>query len=127
MSISTDSITVSMARLALDAASMRHQAIANNIANANTAGYAPVRVDFESQMNAVRATLQQGGTVTPSMLQGVTPVLRRDVPPAEAGQGAALDMEIASLAQNTVQYQALLKALSKHMSILSAAVAEGKR
>jgi len=106
---------------------MRHQAIANNIANANTAGYAPVRVDFESQMNAVRATLQQGGTVTPSMLQGVTPVLRRDVPPAEAGQGAALDMEIASLAQNTVQYQALLKALSKHMSILSAAVAEGKR
>ena len=109
MSISTDSITVSMARLALDAASMRHQAIANNIANANTSGYAPVRVDFESQMDAVRATLQQGGTVTP------------------AGQGAALDIEIASLAQNTVQYQALLKALSKHMSILSAAVAEGKR
>ena len=127
MSFSTDSITVSMARLALDAASLRHQAIANNIANANTAGYAPVRVDFESQMDAVRATLQQGGTVTPSMLHGVAPVLRRDAPAADATQGAALDMEIASLAQNTVQYQALLKALSKQMSILSAAVAEGKR
>lgn len=127
MVTSLDSITVGMARLALDAASLRHQAIANNIANAGTAGYAPARVDFESQLDAARAALRQGGTVTPAMLQGVAPVLRRDLPSADAGRGAALDMEVASLAQNTVQYQALLKALSKHMSILSAAVAEGKR
>lgn len=122
-----EAVTVDMVRLALDAASMRHLAIANNITNVNTAGYAPASVNFEQQMDAVRASLKQGDAVQPSMLSGIRPVIERGEPLAGTDRTALLDTEIANLAQNTVQYQALLKALSKHMSILSSAIAEGKR
>jgi len=123
----TEAITLDMLKMALDAASLRHQAIANNIANVNTPGYAPARVSFEAQMGALRSTLQQGNPITPGMLSGIRPVLEREAVVQESDRTALLDKEIVNMAQNTVQYEALLKALGKHMSILSAAVAEGKR
>ena len=46
MSSPTEAVTNSLMKFALDGAAMRHQAIAANIANATTRGYAPVRVDF---------------------------------------------------------------------------------
>ena len=127
MSGHTEAITVSMARMALDAASMRHLAIANNIANVNTEGYTPVRVNFEQQLSAARRALDSGRSVDAPMLAGVRPVLFHDVPAGGAGQAPTLDAEVADMAQNTVQYEALLKALGKHMAIMSAAVSEGKR
>jgi flagellar basal-body rod protein FlgB len=36
-------------------------------------------------------------------------------------------MEVAALSDNTLQQQALLKLLNKHMALLSTAVNEGKR
>jgi flagellar basal-body rod protein FlgB len=124
---STEAVTVNMVSLALDAASMRHLAISHNIANVNTPGFAPARVSFEQQMGAARSALDQGDQVDPGMLAGVRPFVTRLAPATEADRSALLDLEVADLAQNTVHYQALLKALSKHMSIMSAAVAEGKR
>lgn len=124
---STEAVTVDMVRLALDAASLRHQAIAHNIANVNTPGFAPARVNFEQQMGAARAALQQGAPVTANMLAGVTPVMTRLASAGDADRSAMLDLEVADMAQNTVHYQALLKALSKHMAIISSAVSEGKR
>jgi flagellar basal-body rod protein FlgB len=106
---------------------MRHMAIANNIANAGTAGYAPARVDFEQQMEAARAALSRGEAVKPDMLAGVQPTLLRGAPAPATDRSAALDSEIAELAQNTVQYQALLRALGKHLTILGSAISEGKR
>lgn len=123
----TEAITVAMARLALDAASLRHQAIAHNIANVNTPGFAPVRVDFERQMETVRAALRDGGQVNGAMLAGVHPVLTRGAPALDADRTALLDLEVADMAQNTVQYEALMKALGKHLAILHSAVNEGKR
>lgn len=123
----TEAITVEMARLALDAASLRHQAIAHNIANANSPGFAPVRVSFEDQMGAARAALRAGAPVEHAMLAGVQPLLSRGAPAGDADRTALLDVEVADMAQNTVQYEALLKALGKHMAILGAAINEGKR
>lgn len=123
----TEAITVDMVKMALDAASLRHLTIANNIANVNTAGYAPASVNFEQQMDLVRTTLNQGETVQSSMLSGIQPVIERGEPVADTDRTALLDTEMAKLAQNTVQYEALLKALGKHMSLLGSAIAEGKR
>ena len=64
----TEAITVEMAKLALDAASLRHQAIAHNIANANSPGFAPVRVSFEDQLGAVRAALRDPFTAGSSSI-----------------------------------------------------------
>lgn len=123
----SEAITVDIVRMALDAASMRHQAIANNIANINTAGYRPAAVNFEQQLSAAREALAQGEAIQPNMISGIRPLISRSLPTNETDRTAFLDTEVADMAQNTLHYEALIKALSKHMSLLSSAIAEGKR
>jgi len=123
-----ESVTVNLAKLALDAASMRHQAIANNIANANSSGYAPLAVNFDEQLENLRTSLQSRQSIAPEMLQGIKPFIEEQQ--TLLGGGATkvmLDMEVAKLSQNVVHYQALLRGLSKSMSIVSVAINEGKR
>ena len=110
--------------MALDATALRQQAIAQNIANANTPGYQRIGVSFETHLGALRNTLKQGGTPSLASLRDVRPALELVGSP---GDKVALDMEVASLSENTLQQQTLLKLLNKHMSLLSTAVNEGKR
>lgn len=125
----TEAVTTSMLKLALDAASLNHQAIANNIANINTPGYAPVRVNFEEQMANIRQTLEEGGRVQSGMLAGIQPVMERTQPAAaeDGDRTASLDMETAKLAENTVHYEALLKVAGMRLSMVNSAINEGKR
>jgi flagellar basal-body rod protein FlgB len=114
--------------LALDAANLRHQAIANNIANANTPGYTPLKVNFEEQLTAFRRAMDGSDADVRSALHGVKGFIEEDL--AAAGRGASnvmLDMEVVKLSQNVVHYQSLLRALSNQMSIVSAAINEGRR
>jgi flagellar basal-body rod protein FlgB len=120
--------TAEAVTLALDAASLRHQALASNIANANTAGYTPLRVNFEEQLAAFRRTLNGSDADVRDTLHEVKGFIEPDL--AATGQGAAnvmLDMEVVKLSQNVVQYQTLLRGLNKQMSIISTAINEGKR
>ncbi|SHN18084.1 flagellar basal-body rod protein FlgB [Duganella sacchari] len=113
--------------LALDAASLRQQAIAANIANAGSVGYVRQRVSFEDQLQQAQRSLADDGSVALSSLSGLAP---RMVSVTHAGgmpEPVQLDAEMADLARNTVHYQALLKALSRHYAILSTAVSDGKR
>ena len=123
MSTTTEAVTAGLMRLALDGAALRHQAIAANIANATTAGYVPVRVSFEHQLQEARDRLQTGETL-PTVLADMGAVVERDETP---GASVAVDMQTADLAQNVVHYQALLKGWGKRMSILATAINEGKR
>jgi len=123
----TEAVTTSMLKLALDAASLNHQAIANNIANVNTPGYAPARVNFEAQLDSIRQTLSEGGRVQANMLSGIQPVMERAQPLPAGDHTANLDMETAQLAENTVHYEALLKVTGMRMSLVNAAINEGKR
>lgn len=122
-----ETITSAVVALALDAASLRQQVIAANIANASTEGYAARRVHFESQLEQARRSLRAGRTVDPLALAGVRAAI---VPATDAhGQGAPvrLDAEMASLAQNAVHYQALLKGLAQHHAMLSLAAGDGRK
>lgn len=122
---SVENTTVDLVKLALDAASLRQQALANNIANLNTPGYSPLRVDFESQLAGARAHYFAGNRVSDADLAAVKPSVEAD----EAGEGSpvSLDLEIAKVSQNVVHYQALLRGLNKRMAILGMAINEGKR
>jgi flagellar basal-body rod protein FlgB len=122
----SDSVTVSLMRLALDAASLNQQAIANNIANAHSPGYVPMRVRFDAQMANVRSSVRRGEEVKPAQLKGIQPTLERMVDADTRTGVAGLDMETARLSENAVHYQALLKALDKHLSIIGSAIHEGK-
>lgn len=122
MSNPIEAVTTSLMRLALDGAALRHQAIAANIANATTPGYAPVRVSFEGQLQEARDRLQAGEAP-----QRVAADAAASVEAEPDDTPVAIDLQAAQLAQNVVHYQALLKGWSKRMSILSVAINEGKR
>ena len=124
-----EAITTKAISLALDAASLRQQAISANIANSNTPGYIPVFVDFESQMEDARMALQNQGCLDAASLQGVVPRLYQTATSFEAGISpkVMLDMEVAKLSQNAVHFQALVRGLSKHFEIMSSAVSDGKK
>jgi flagellar basal-body rod protein FlgB len=121
-----DDPTMGALRFALDAASLRHRVFAHNIANANTEGFTPLRVGFEEQFEGLRAALDQSRRVDPAMLGTATPVAVRGVVNGVDGK-VALDLEVARIAQNAVHYQALLRGAGKHLSIISAAINEGRR
>ena len=123
-----ESVTVNLVKLALDAANMRHQAIANNIANANSSGYAPLTVNFDEQLENLRTSLQSRQRIDPEKLHGIKPFIEEQQILLGGGTTKVmLDMEVAKLSQNVVHYQALLRGLSKSMSIVSVAINEGKR
>ncbi len=125
-----EAVTNAALSMALDAAALRQQLFATNIANANTDGYAPQRLDFEGHVQDARRRLAERG-----QLDGVTVAALAAEPapvvPLLAANGAPaavqLDMEVAGMSQNAVQYQALLRGLSRQLGILSLAVGDGKR
>lgn len=127
MTPAIESITTATLAMALDAATLRHQGIAQNIANANTEGYAPVALSFEGQLEQARRSLRERGRVDPFTLSGVRPQLGPAVGVDGQIAKVQLDTEVARLAQNAVHFQALTKGLSRHFAILSSAASDGKK
>lgn len=118
-----EGITTSVLSLALDAAVLRQQAIANNIANANTAGYARQTVSFDRQLEA----LGTARTDPARLARFAHTALHIEPAGADAAGSVQLDMEVARMAQNATHYQALLKGIEKQYGILAVAVADGKK
>lgn len=122
-------ITNRLVGMALDASLLRQQAIATNIANANSQGYIPVRVSFEDQLASASNALLDRSHDVASMaeLKDIEPRLETAVS-NEAGVGpkVQLDQEVARLMQNVIHYEALLAGLSKRTSILQMAINEGR-
>ncbi len=107
--------------MALDAASMRQQAIAHNIANVNTPGYQRVSVSFESRLASLRAELPRGALPSLADLSNFRPSIEY------AGDAVQLDREMTELSETVLHQQALLKALNKQLELIGLAINEGKR
>ena len=124
----TDQVTMALVVKALDAATLRHQAIAGNIANANSVDYQPLKVNFEEQLGFARQALARGGGgLTAGDLASVRPFLEQEPAPVAGKAAVMIDMEMVKLSQNTLQYQALLKGLGHRTSILGTAINEGRK
>lgn len=124
--VSSIDSTTGLVSMALDAAVLRQQAIAQNIANANTPGYQRLGVSFESRLAALTNSAGQVRAPAAAELAAYHPRLE-PAAPDHGGQAVSLDEEMAQLSQTTLHHQALLKALNKHMALLAMAVNEGKR
>ena len=122
-----EAVTTTMMGLALDAASLRQRVTAANIANVDTAGYAPMKVSFEAQMADVRRSLSSNDRLDSASIEAMQPRLEQALDMAGLPAKVMLDVEVANMAQNAVQYQALVKGLAKHYAILSSAVSDGKK
>lgn len=122
MSDPVEATTTRVLALALQAASLRQQVASANVAQAGTAGWQALAVDFEAQLSLARHDHLSRGRVDAGSLQGVQPRVMAD--PAPAG---ALDAELARMSAHAIHAQALIQGLSRHLGLLSQAAADGRR
>ena len=123
------SLTSSLLLKALDAASLRHAVLAQNIANATTPGYQPLRVNFEEQLAMARSDVldRANDAGARRAVESLRPGIEASPAVNTNGDGIIkLDAEIAKMMQNAVYYQSLLTAMSKNGSIVRMAVREGR-
>lgn len=116
----------------LDAASLRHQVLSNNVANVNTPGYKRIDIDFARM-------LAQAGWGKPRLLtthpdhisrgeSGTTALFKRDSSSLRSdGNNVDIEHEMVTIAQNSIYYAALARQLSEKFARLRSAITEGRR
>jgi flagellar basal-body rod protein FlgB len=106
---------------AIEGAGKRHQALAANLANANTPGYQRVDVDFHGALSAA----MEGGSDSLNRVSFST------TPDASAGATRAdgstvdVDSESAKLAANALEHSAAVQVAHARIGILKAALGTG--
>ena len=106
---------------AIEGAGKRHEALAANIANANTPGYQRVDVDFHGALQAAMGGDEDSNTA----LEGLSFSAAKD---ASAGATRAdgstvdVDAESAKLAANALEQQAAVQVAHARIGILKAAM-----
>lgn len=113
-----DPIATALLNKSLDGLWMRYAATAENIANASSRDFRPLRVTFE---NLLRDAAPAGA----GSIRGVVPVVRRDVA-SVAGADMRLDLELATASTTALRYSALLDLLGREMQITRSAISGGQ-
>jgi flagellar basal-body rod protein FlgB len=105
----------------ISGAAKRHEALASNLANANTPGYQRVDVDFHGQLAAAMGR----GTGAASALEGMSFAPKRDTSAgAVQADGSTVDAESesAKLAENALESQAAVQVAAARIAILKSAM-----
>ena len=102
---------------AIAGAAQRQSALASNIANANTPNYKPRDVDFHSALQAAFASGSREGVAT----AGFAETTQNDVMRPDGG-GVDVNVESAKIAQNGLEYQALVQVARGRIDILESAM-----
>lgn len=124
----------------LKATSIRHKVISDNIANVNTPNYKSKQITFEDQLNVaisrpnsldslpLTTTNQKHislstshDILTPTLQVNTNSTLRKD------GNNVDIDAEMAGLAKNSIQYQAVAQQISRYFTELKSAIQEGRK
>jgi flagellar basal-body rod protein FlgB len=109
---------------AIEGAGKRHEALAANLANANTPGYRRVEVDFHT---ALASAIDRGDEARPALER------LSFTPQTDAGAGVTradgstvdVDSESAKLAENALEQQAAVQVAHTRINILKAAMGVG--
>lgn len=123
-----DPVTLSTLSAALDAASLRQQVGATNIANVNSVAYKPMRVQFEELMPGLSTAFERGGRMNLRDLAAPRVTHESGAAPVPYGANAvSIDQEVAGLARNALHYQALIKSLNGQIALVDTALSDGRR
>lgn len=114
--------TLELISRGLDACTLRQGVYAANVANADTPGYRPLEVQFESSLQAAAQELQgvpadEQGAILDSVQPTVVPA---------AATTVELDQQLALMDENAIRYDTLVGAYERSMSLLRLAILEGK-
>ncbi len=110
---------------ALDAAALRHEAIANNLANINTPGYKRQDVNFEERLATVLA--QSNGSTNEavrSTVAGLKPQVITVAGTTERADGNNVDPEAenVALSKNTLRYEVLTQSVAGNFAALKSVI-----
>jgi flagellar basal-body rod protein FlgB len=103
---------------ALRGAAARQSALAGNLANANTAGYQRVDVDFHSVLRAAAASGDTSSLADAAFAPEVDAAATMRVD----GGSVDLDVEASNLSANGLEYQALVAVAQGRTGILQSAI-----
>jgi flagellar basal-body rod protein FlgB len=113
-----DAVSSALIAKALQGLDQRYMFTAQNIANANTPGYQPVRVSFEENLREAAARGAQA-------INDVEPRVFVE----ETGEGAdpmRLDLELATASQTAARYRGLIDILGRQLALQRALLAGGR-
>jgi flagellar basal-body rod protein FlgB len=113
-----DEVSFALIDKALDGLNLRYLYTAQNIANANTPDYRPVRVSFE---DSLRAAASRG----PRAIGAVEPRIVTEAS-LEAEPTLRLDLELATASQTAARYRALIEILGRQMALHRSVVTGGR-
>ncbi|MDB4897680.1 MAG: flagellar basal-body rod protein FlgB [Firmicutes bacterium] len=127
----------------MQAATLRHQVIANNLANVNVPGFQASEVSFEDRLKQAldgpAASPQLQGITTdprhipiPAVATAPGPVLPMVVPVTNGvmrqdGNNVDPEAEMAKLAANQLWYEALVRSVSDEFNRLRTVITEGRK
>lgn len=119
-----NTVNYQLARKLLDASVMRQEAIASNIANAETPGYRRIDVspDFAQTLKSQFAS---GGRVTPKDFAFVSPVLAEDTGVRSVrpdGNSVEIESELMAMSRNRVDHEFLTNLVGSHIKSLRMAI-----
>ena len=128
--------TIGLLQKTLDLRLQNQQTIASNIANADTPGYAPVRLEFEEKLQqAVNNTSKRPATTNVAhfpigggSVDSVQPKLVRVPDKSNIGDrnGVSVDQEMIALSENQILYETTIQMLNKKFGLLKYIVQEGR-
>ena len=115
--------------------SRKLEAISSNIANSETPGYAPIRMDFEEALQQVTSDSKSGQARThprhmPAMrgdaVSGFEPEYHRDYDRSGIGDGnnVNIEQEMVDLSENQIRYEAAIQMINKKFSMLKLVIQE---
>lgn len=112
---------------ALQGQALRQRTAANNLANVDTPGYRPQRVEFEGQLRAALEAAEADDPAAAAVVDAIKPQastapglpLRRD------GNAVDLETEMVELAESGLHYHALIRLLGKKLQMLRSVATEG--
>ena len=114
--------TQSALEAAISGAAQRQQALAANLANANTPGYQRVDVDFHGALTAALGSENAGEALHSLRL---TPQVDASGATRADGSTVDVDAESAKLAANALEHQAAVQVAHARIGILKAAMGVG--
>jgi flagellar basal-body rod protein FlgB len=119
-----DVVTFGLLNNALQAADLRQQVYANNIANADTPGYKRQDVQFESVLQSEMQTTNPTDVSTNASLLDVQPTVVQDNSTSVSNNGNNVDVnsEMASMAENQIRYNTLIQEMQIRFSRLQEAI-----
>jgi flagellar basal-body rod protein FlgB len=103
---------------ALTGANTRQGVLSNNVANANTPGFLPSDVDFHS---AIQAAMSAGNAEGSLAETAFTPQ-QSGGPITADGNGVDMDVQMANLSENALDYEALTAVSHARLNMLSTVI-----